>query len=297
VKENLPDNSLDQDAGIPVGAALAELRQSVGITGRELGRRLGMSQAKISRIETGILAPDPGDVAQIAETLGASAATIRRLVTQAERRDERLTDWRLRPANVANRQRELAQLEAATRTFRVFQPALIIGLMQTSEYARSVLTTVHTMLAKGGATANAGAVADAVVARIQRQKVLTDSNKRFRFLMSETALQTRVCPPEDMPAQLHRIREVSKQDNVSLAIVTIETQWRFPPTNGFQLLDDRAVLIDLFNTGLISRGRADIAIYRRLFDAIEEQATEDIDPILDRYFDKYVDAMRAKSKL
>jgi transcriptional regulator with XRE-family HTH domain len=40
------------DTDRPVGARLAELRRAAGLTGHDLARRVGWSQAKISRIET-----------------------------------------------------------------------------------------------------------------------------------------------------------------------------------------------------------------------------------------------------
>jgi hypothetical protein len=43
----------------------------------------------------------------------------------------------------------------------------------------------------------------------------------------------------DIPAQLKRIRDVADQDNVDLRIMVDQTKWPIPPTNGFELLDDR----------------------------------------------------------
>ena len=46
--------------------------------------------------------------------------------------------------------------------------------------------------------------------------------------------------------------------------------------------------IDLFNTPIMSRVRSDIRLYRQVFDQLEQLATPDIDPILDRYVDLYL---------
>jgi hypothetical protein len=57
-------------------------------------------------------------------------------------------------------------------------------------------------------------------------------------------------------------------------------------------LDDRVVVVDVFNTSLTARGRLDVALYRQVFDTLEAAATDDIDPILDRYLDLYLDLSR-----
>jgi hypothetical protein len=55
-------------------------------------------------------------------------------------------------------------------------------------------------------------------------------------------------------------------------------------------------MIDLLNTGITSQGRADIRTYGQVFDTFEEQATTDIDPILDRYLDRYLDEARPRRR-
>jgi transcriptional regulator with XRE-family HTH domain len=279
---------------IPVGAALAELRRAAGITGRELGRRAGMSQAKVSKIETGAMPADPRDVTRLAEALGAPADAVRDLVQRAERAHNQMADWRLRPLRLPDMQSGYAGLEAASRVTRSFSPTVMPGLVQTSEYARAILTLVQPQWTEGGNAGSPEPVARAVSDRVMRQAVLADLHRQFHFLMSETVLQNQVCRPEDMPAQLARLREVASQKNVSLRIITTDTRWATPPFHGFEIFDDRGVAVELFNTVLTSRGRSDLRIYRQIFAALEEQATDDIDPILDRYIDRYLDLARSR---
>src|SRR5690348_4989278 len=82
-------------APIPVGLALARLRRNGGLTGQKLGQRVGMSQAKISKIETGAVVATPADVELLARALGASNIEVRRLVEQAEQVYNQMTDGRL----------------------------------------------------------------------------------------------------------------------------------------------------------------------------------------------------------
>jgi hypothetical protein len=52
-------------------------------------------------------------------------------------------------------------------------------------------------------------------------------------------------------------------------------------------MDDRYVLVDLFNTSLMSQGRRTIGHYRRVFDALEQVGTTDFDKILIKYQKMY----------
>ena len=282
-----------EGAAVPIGTALARLRNGRKLSGTELGRAVGMSQAKISRIETGAGVPDPGDVAVIARALGAGEEEIRRLVDQAaDQVQDRMTDWRLSPLGLAGRQRRLAQAETGTTTFRLFQTTVVFGLLQTSEYARAVLATYDRPIFGDLYYSPGFKLAEAVSGRMKRQEVLADPAKRFRFVMAEAVLANRMCPPEFMPAQLRRIREVAGQDNVSLRIIPGNLRWEIIPMHGFDLFDDRVVEVELINTGLATRGRSDVRLYRQVFDAFEEQATAEIDPILDRYLELYLELSR-----
>jgi hypothetical protein len=190
----------------------------------------------------------------------------------------------------------MGQMEAKTREFRVFQPAVIIGLLQTSEYMRVLLQRIHRELVPATTDEPSGVVSEAVSARVRRHEVLTDQRKHFHFLMSESVLSNRVCRPIDMLAQIERVREVATQENVTVRIIPADVQWPIPPYHGFELLDDTVVTVDLFNTTLMSRDRMDIVLYQQVFDDLVELGTTEIDPILDRYLEIYLELSRPRPR-
>src|SRR5690349_439533 len=108
-------NSPPEDAELPIGAVLKRLRRQARLTGQELGRRAGMSQAKISKIETGAIQPSTEDVQRLAHELGASPAELDNLLRRAEELRDHMLDWRLGRRDPATWQHEIAQLEAAAR--------------------------------------------------------------------------------------------------------------------------------------------------------------------------------------
>jgi transcriptional regulator with XRE-family HTH domain len=282
VVDRLPPSGSDV-ADEPVGVLLARWRKRKGIAGQMLGERVGMSQAKISRLETGATIPDPHDVRRIARALELPEAEVERLVELADHTSNQLTDWRPTQLGLADRQHDVKRLESSSREFRVFQPAVVVGLLQTSEYARALMTAFRSELGDSEIADSTTAVSEAVTARVQRHQVLTETDRHFYFVMSEAVLSNRVCRPAEMIAQIERLREVARQDNVTLRIVPADAQWPIAPYHGFEVMDDRCVLVDLFNTSLMSRGRRVVRHYRNVFDALERAGTTDISRILTKY--------------
>jgi len=272
----------------PVGVALARWRKSKQISGQVLGELVGMSQATISRFENGTSSPDPHLVRRIGEALELPADEIERLVGLVDRPSEVLIDWQSTQPGLADRQHFVRRLEASARDTRIFQPAVVPGLLQTSEYARAVLTATRIELADDQILDSALAVSEAVAARMQRSLVLDDPDRRFQFLITEDVLGHQVCRPVDMIAQIARLREVAAFPNVSVRIIPHDAEWPIAPAHGFVLTDDRNVFVDLFNTSLMSRGRRTAGHYRRVFDSLDAVATGEIDPVLDDFEKRYI---------
>jgi transcriptional regulator with XRE-family HTH domain len=282
-------DSPDLSAGTaqPVGNELARWRKQKKISGHLLGDRVGMSQAKISRLENGVSTPDPQDVRSIAEALELPPAEVERLVALAGRPGDRFVDWHSTEPGLPERQQFLRQLEVSSREIRTFQPAVVVGLLQTSEYARALLTGYRTEQDDDDTTSPL-AVSEAVAARIQRSQVLYEPGRKFSFLMIEAALGNRVCGPADMLAQIGRLREVSALPNVDVRIIPQDADLPLPPAHGFEIMGDRVVFVDLFNTSLLSRDRHTVRHYQKVFDTLDSVATSEIGGLLDDYQTRYV---------
>jgi transcriptional regulator with XRE-family HTH domain len=272
----------------PAGAALARWRRRRRISGQVLGERVGMSQATISRLESGTTNPDPQVVRRVAEALELPAEEVERLVGLVARPSERMIDWQSSQPGLADQQDFVRRLEASARDTRVFQTAVVPGLLQTSEYARAVLTGWRVELADHEIADSALAVSEAVAARMQRAQALDESDRRFHFLITEDVLAHQVCRPVDMIAQIARLREVAAYPNVSVRIIPQQAEWPIAPMHGFVLMDDRNVVVDLFNTSMLSRGRRIAGHYRLVFDALDGVATSDIEPVLADFEKRYI---------
>jgi hypothetical protein len=240
---------------------------------------------------------DRRDVVRLARALGLGPADADLLAGRADadriaRGEERTVEWRPTLFATADRQQEVEHLEGVAREVRVFQNAVVVGLLQTSEYARALLTAVRATLAEAKIADSAADIADAVSGRLRRQSALAEPGRRFHFVMSETVLSNRICRPTGMLAQLDRIQEVAAQPNVTIGIIPVDARLTIPALHGFELVDDKLVLVDLVKTTLQAHDRSEVRLYRRYFDVLAGQATTDIAPILARHFDVYFEESR-----
>jgi Domain of unknown function (DUF5753) len=128
------------------------------------------------------------------------ALMVRQLATEA-------TTWPiLHRLGLAERQREISELESLATTVQIFQPTMVPGLLQVADYARRV--TAH------GNPSSQTDLAQAVARRLERQTILYDQSKQFEFILTENATRWRPGPPELMRAQLDRLISVSSMPNV-----------------------------------------------------------------------------------
>ena len=153
-----------------LAVALREARKQVGLTGDRLAARCGMSQSKISKIETGKVLPSATDVERILSCLGVGKEQAADLMALARLANTEFHSVRasLR-RGLHHKQRELAALEADSRHIRFFLPLMITGLLQTPEYARASLANFP------------GDHPQAITKRLDRQASLYNPAKRFTF--------------------------------------------------------------------------------------------------------------------
>ncbi|MFE2868433.1 helix-turn-helix domain-containing protein [Embleya sp. NPDC059259] len=257
-----------QQAGrdrLQLASALRALRSATGLSGERLALRCGMSQSKISRIETGRTLPSILDVRHILEALGVDAETadeIRRLaeVANTEYEDVRATVRR----GLHYRQRELAALDAGADHIRHFLPAMLSGLLQTPEYMRQAMSPV--------VDPATGDPARAIAAKLERQSVLYGRGKRFDFLLTESAARWPLCSASTMALQLDHLIALSHLPQVHLHILPLRRQVADVPFNTFVIYGDHLVTVELFSGRLVFRDPKEITYHRRLFEYFVEHA-------------------------
>ena len=101
---------------------------------------------------------------------------------------------------------------------------------------------------------------------MQRQEILYDRNRTFRFVLTESALRTRLAPLDVMHGQLDRLLAVSTLPNVEFGVIPF--RHRSPPSliNGFWIYDEAMIGLATMTKDLILRDPDDIAFYVRAFE-------------------------------
>ncbi|GAA3134549.1 helix-turn-helix transcriptional regulator [Planomonospora alba] len=256
-----------QQARIELGMQLRQLREGSRLSGKELAERLGWQASKVSRIENARQTAAADDIAAWGRAVGAAPEVVEELVERLEGLLERQDSWRQRHrSGLAALQEDIRDMEARTTLFRVFEPGVVIGLLQTTEYARSIFTRIKRLY-------NAPDEVDAAIrVRMQRQEILYDQRRRFRFVLPEAVLRYRLAPLDVMRGQLDRLLAVTALPNVEFGIVPFTAPLPSALLNGFWIYDRDHVAVPTRTRDLILRDPEDVAFYERAFDEFCEVA-------------------------
>lgn len=254
---------------------LRQLRGLSGVSGRQLAQRIKVSQSKVSRIESGTTLPSLPETLAWAEATGASEETRALLTSLTKAAFTEVSTWREARRTRAHLQDEIEERETKARTIHTFQPAVVPGLLQTAEYARRVFSVFEIPYAEED-------LASALAARLRRQLVLYEENKRFDFLISEAALRWPAGPAKVLLAQLDRIASVSTLDNVSIGLLPHGRQMATCPLHGFMIYEDgepdgpeARVEVETTHANLIVNDPGDVALYQRQWTMLSEAAIFD----------------------
>lgn len=186
-----------------------------GTSTHNLAKALGWkAQSKVVRIENGDQIPTTTEVDQWAAATGASVGARDQWHTALQEAQALKSTFRRRkPSSQTAPGDPLNQAEAAATFIRVMQPNAVPDLLQTSEYAREIIS--REVLLWGTEVDVDGAVAD----RMRRRDVLYDKSKRFQFVIGEAALRYIPGQAAVMHAQLDQLISASALMTVELGIV------------------------------------------------------------------------------
>jgi transcriptional regulator with XRE-family HTH domain len=253
--------SADQ-ARAALGIRLRDLRRDAGLSATALARAAGWQPSKVSKIEHGRQTPAEDDLRSWCQHCRADVH-LPDLVAAVRAIDTQFAEWRrILRSGTRRRQQASAAVYERARLFRIYEPAVIPGLLQTGEYAEAVLS-VFIDFARVPADAAEGARA-----RLERQTVLTHGDRHFHMVIGEQALRTEVGDPAVMAGQLERVLQVMRLPRVRIGILPAAAPYRVPLNSGFWILDDALVQFDTY-TAEVSLVRPDeISVYSRAFERL-----------------------------
>jgi transcriptional regulator with XRE-family HTH domain len=247
-----------------LGRKLRDLRQRAGLSTYALAERTGLTQSKVSRVERGLSLLNVDELRAWATATNASDAELAEIARVIEQFSA--TSWSiLHRLGVSEKQHEIHELEQQATHIQTFQPVVVPGLLQTADYARRVMSMGY----------SGPADPPSVAARIERQSILYDTNKRFEFLITEGALRWQ--PGDfDMAPQLDRVMSLATLPNVSISVVPFGAASTIF-MNQFviwHLETETMVSVETYAAELWATEPADLARYRQVWERLSEGAVE-----------------------
>ncbi|WP_435108673.1 helix-turn-helix domain-containing protein [Nocardiopsis synnemataformans] len=243
-----------------LGRRLREVRRSAGLTGVRLAELLSWSQPKVSKIETGRQAPNAAEIAAWTEVCDQAQLTDD-LVARLNDLESMWVEWRNQlHGGLGGIQSRMALEEERVRLFRVYEPMIVPGLLQTPGYARAVLEAAN----RKNGTPSFG-IEDAVGQRMRRQEILYRRGRQFRFVISEATVCHRRGNPESMAAQIDRLVTVSDLPHVSLGIIPFDSSPPYLPLHGFWIQDESSVVVETVSAELTLTHQSEIEQYEHVF--------------------------------
>ncbi|OEJ25366.1 regulator [Streptomyces agglomeratus] len=217
-----------------------------------------MSASKLSKIETGKLAPSVVDAEGILTAIGVSNEVKAEYLEAARAAATEATAWRLvRRIGVHKAQQQTRALEAQMRSLRLFQPALVPGLLQTPEYIRAILSR-HDL--------GEDVLTRTISARIERQQALYDSTKELCFVITESVLRWRIVSATRMAEQIDRLASLSRLPNIDIRVVPLAAQQQDIANHAFVIRDDRTVTVETIHAEIVVTDPQDVSLYVRKFE-------------------------------
>jgi transcriptional regulator with XRE-family HTH domain len=254
-----------------LAAELRRLRDRAGLSGRQLAELIGISQSKVSRIESGLAIPSEPEVTAWATAVGATDSTMTLLAALTDSLYTEVHPWNTTLGERGHLQDEIQEIENRTAAKLTYEPTVVPGLLQTAEYARRLFSVFYPAYAEAD-------IPSVVAGRLDRQLALFDPSRRFSFLITEGALRWRLGPAPVMLAQLDRVASVSTLENVSVGLIPQAAPAVTYVPQGFVIFEsvdpdaDPLVMVETVHANLTVNDPVQVALYQRQWSLLEKTA-------------------------
>lgn len=213
----MPEQVSPAVRGRRLAAELRRLRERTGLTGDEVAHELGWSGSKISRIELHRIGVKQADLRRLLDLYGVEEPHRSQLLALA--RESTSKTWlEVVTANFPPEQAAYIRAEAEAQCAWAWEPQVVPGLLQTSEYAKAVMQGWEQMFALSPAETDRR-----IQARIVRQQLLTTNPPlQLSVVMDESVLSRRYGGKDVMRRQLEKLVEFSLLPNIKVRLLRLD---------------------------------------------------------------------------
>jgi transcriptional regulator with XRE-family HTH domain len=216
-----------------LGRRLRQLRDQTGMSVDQVvaERHLGISRAKLFKLEAGKHAAKPQDIAVLCARYGVSAKETEALQALAlASRDA--SWWHVYGEDAVPEWFSLfIELEPAAAAIRAYEAEFVPGLLQTREYARAIYRAFQP-------DATDDEIERRVAVRMERQTIFgRPQSPALHAVLNEAVLLRTVGGDEVMGAQLAKLREAAQRPEITIDVLPLRAGAHAAMNGAFTILD------------------------------------------------------------
>ncbi|NYI07935.1 helix-turn-helix domain-containing protein [Allostreptomyces psammosilenae] len=258
-----------------LGLELRRLRDAAGLTTKDVARSLEISEAKINRIERGNLTARVIDVRAMLDLYGLHDPEQREALLTLTRQARERGWWAQYEDVLPTGFETYVGLEADAASLRAFSVTVLHGLLQTEDYARTLIRQVNPGMD--------GESVDRLVAlRCERQRLLDRTPEPLKLwtIIDEAILRRPIGGREVMRAQLQRLLREAERPCVDLQVLPFSKGWHPGLSGAFTLIeflsdaDKDVVYIDGPGGNLYLEKSAEVRQAADTFDRLRAKALD-----------------------
>jgi transcriptional regulator with XRE-family HTH domain len=255
---------------------LRKARLAVGYTLEQVARSMEWSLSKVIRIESGAVGVSANDLRALLALYGVSSRAKAEELLELARSSRQSSWWSRYRADISPQYLQYIEYEESASVLRMYEPLLLPGLWQTSEYATAIIREL----------ADPGTAESMIQARIEirmrRQQLLQrDPPPTIWCVVDEAAVQRLVGQRDVAEGQLARLIELAGRPNVNLEIVPFSTGFHRGMLEPFLILEfpdpeDTDVLFSESSRDTIfsQDESGEIAGYREVFEDLRSDSLD-----------------------
>lgn len=195
-----------------LGRELRQLREKRGLSSDRVAAQMGWSGSKVTRLETAYTKVTQNDVSHLLDLYGVPSDQRAALIQLAHEAQQR--GWWTEFGDVFTG--SYVALEDEAKAIFDWEPQLIPGLLQTTDYAHVVI--------EAGRPDDPAGVDRRVAARMARKALLTrDDPPELTAVIAEPALRAPVGGRDVMRAQLRALQDAAQHPHVTIRVLPAST--------------------------------------------------------------------------
>ncbi|WP_327140175.1 helix-turn-helix domain-containing protein [Nocardia sp. NBC_01327] len=253
---------------IAVGGQLRKLRELNGITREAAGEHIRGSHAKISRLELGRTGFKERDIRDLLSLYKVDDPGEREQFLDLVRKANEPGWWHRYSDLLPPWFETYLGLEYAAKSIRTYEGQLVPGLLQTADYARSIVALGHD---EDGERR--------VSLRRHRQELLTrPSAPSFWAVLDEAVLHRPVGGAAVLREQINQLIEMSQLPNITIQVLPYSAGGHAAAGSSFTMLRfaeaelPDIVYLEQLTSALYLDRRQDLELYRQVMDQLSVQA-------------------------